>query len=269
MLMAPALRQRTLSEKQMTKPADYEEIFPRPLSGEVVETLPPALVPARVPLVGSDVTLEPLNAGQHAAELYEASHGTEEGLRIWDYLTYGPWPDIESYATFLQGQSASLDTVFFAIRSHKTGRAVGQASFLDIHAQNGVTEIGHIWFAPELQRTRAATEALFLMLGYAMDDLGYRRMQWRCNALNQKSRTAAKRLGFRFEGIFYNNLIFKGMNRDTAWYSILDDEWPEVRNIIGNWLDPSNFDASGDVKTSLATAMQHRSLSTRRCSHVE
>jgi RimJ/RimL family protein N-acetyltransferase len=249
----------------MTKPANYEEIFPRPLSGEMVETLPSALVPARVPLVGDDVTLEPMNAALHAAELFEASHGTEEGLRIWDYLTYGPWPDVEAYATYLRGQSASFDPVFFAIRSNKTGRAIGQASFLDINAQNGVTEIGHIWFGPELQRTRGATEALFLMIRHAMDDLGYRRMQWRCNALNEKSRAAARRLGFRFEGIFYNNLIFKGMNRDTAWYSILDDEWPEIREKMENWLDQSNFDANERSKTSLSEIMQYRKPSTRRC----
>lgn len=144
------------------------------------------------------------------------------------------------------------------------GKAVGQASFLDIHAQNGVIEIGHIWFGPELQRTRGATEVLFLMIQHAMDDLGYRRMQWRCNALNAKSRTAARRLGFRFEGIFYNNLIFKGMNRDTAWYSILDDEWPEVREHMETWLAPSNFDENGRAKSSLSQVMQDRKPSTRR-----
>ena len=146
----------------------------------------------------------------------------------------------------------------------QSGRACGQASFLDTHAQNGVTEIGHIWFAPELQRTRAATEALFLMLKHAMDDLGYRRMLWRCNSLNAKSRQAARRLGFRFEGIFYNHLIFKGKNRDTAWYSILDDEWPEVRDIIANWLSDQNFDANGAPKSSLFEMMEARVPSGRR-----
>ena len=251
--------------KNPTKPANYEDIHPRPLSGELVEPLPPALVPARVPLIGQDVTLEPMNVAQHAAELYEASHVSKEGLRIWDYMTYGPWPSVKAYEAFLRGQSASLDTVFFAIISNETGRAVGQASFLDINAQNGVTEIGHIWFGPELQRTRGATEALFLMLRYAMDDLGYRRMQWRCNALNEKSRAAARRLGFRFEGIFYNNLIFKGRNRDTAWYSILDDEWPEICEKTENWLNPLNFDAKELAKTSLYEVMQDRKPSSRRC----
>lgn len=249
----------------MTKPANYEEIFPRPLSGEIVETLPSALVPARVPLVGADVTLEPMNAAEHGAELYAVSHDSKEGLQIWDYLNYGPWPTLEAYMTFLRAQTASFDPIFFAIRSNATSRIVGQASFLDINAQNGVTEIGNIWFGPELQRTRGATEALFLMVRHAMDDLGYRRMQWRCNSLNARSRTAARRLGFRFEGIFYNNLIFKGMNRDTAWYSILDDEWPEIREKMENWLDQSNFDVDGRAKTSLSEIMQDRKPSTRRC----
>jgi RimJ/RimL family protein N-acetyltransferase len=173
---------------------------------------------------------------------------------------------VDAYAAFLRGQSASFDPIFYVIRCNRSGKACGQASFLDNNAQNGVTEIGHIWFGPELQRTRGATEALYLMLCYMMDDLGYRRMQWRCNALNEKSRGAARRLGFRFEGIFYNNLIFKGMNRDTAWYSILDDEWPEVRSKIAAWLGTDNFDKDGAPKTSLSQAMQQRSPSTRRLS---
>lgn len=247
----------------MTKPDDYEEIYPRPLSGAVVSSPPPALVPARIALTGSDVTLEPQNADRHVEELYAAGHDGPEALAIWDYLAYGPWPDVETYRQTLRAQSASFDPIFFAVQPHATGKASGQASMMDIHAQNGVIEIGHIWFGPDLQRTRAATEALFLMLCYAMDDLGYRRMQWRCNALNAKSRAAARRLGFRFEGIFYNNLIFKGMNRDTAWYSILDDEWPEVRGKIAAWLDPANFGEDKQAKTSLTEAMASRSPSTR------
>ena len=163
----------------------------------------------------------------------------------------------------LRTLSASLDPVFYAICLNSTGKAIGQASFLDLNAQNGVTEIGHIWFGPELQRTIGATEALFMMLCYAMDDQGYRRMQWRCNALNSKSRNAARRLGFRFEGIFHNHLIFKGKNRDTAWYSILDDEWPEVRAIISAWLASDNFTHEGKPKSSLTEAMKTRSPSKR------
>jgi RimJ/RimL family protein N-acetyltransferase len=136
------------------------------------------------------------------------------------------------------------------------------ASYLDIHPLDGVIEIGSISFTPELQRTRAATEAL-LLLSYPMDDLGYRQMQWRCNSLNVKSRNAARRLGFRFEGIFYNHMLPKGRNRDTAWYSILDDEWPEVREVIKDWLSDYNFDAAGNARRSLSELMQNRSPSLR------
>ena len=247
----------------MSLPEGLEPLFPRPLSGDRVARVPPALVPARMTLKGQDVQLEPQDADKHAQDLYDAGHGSDEALKIWDYLAYGPWPDVEAYTSVLRQQSASMDTIFLAVRSLETGRACGQASFMDMHPADGVIEIGHIWFGPELQRSRGGTEALFLMLCYAMDDLGYRRMQWRCNSLNRKSRYAAARLGFRFEGIFYNHLIFKGKNRDTTWYSILDDEWPEVRGIIQNWLGSENFDEDGTPKTSLYEAMQQRSPSTR------
>ena len=134
---------------------------------------------------------------------------------------------------------------------------------MDIQPGNGVIEIGYIWFAPSLQRTRAATEAMYLMLNHAMTDLRYRRMQWRCNALNAKSRAAARRLGFRYEGIFYNHLIYKGLNRDTAWYSILDDEWPDVKERLEAWLSPDNFDSTGQTNSSLSETMQSRPPSAR------
>lgn len=247
----------------MSSTDGLEAPYPRPLSDAKVATLPPALVPARLPIRGRHVTLEPQDAKRHASELFEAGHAGEAAARIWDYMAYGPWPDLASYTQALRKQSASFDPIFYAIRSRETGKACGQASFLDIQPENGVIEIGHIWFAPELQRTRAATEALFLLLRHAMDELAYRRMQWRCNALNMKSRAAARRLGFRFEGIFYNHSIFKGMNRDTAWYSILDDEWPAVRGIVERWLGEANFGADGRQRTSLGEAMRDRAPGTR------
>jgi L-amino acid N-acyltransferase YncA len=142
----------------------------------------------------------------------------------------------------LRQQTARHEQIYYAIRPTAVGKACGQTSFLDIQPEQGVIEIGSIWFGLTLRRTRSATESMYLMLRYAMDDLGYRRMQWRCNALNATSRAAARRLGFRFEGIFHNHMIFKGRNRDTAWYSILDDEWPVIREIMERWLAPSNFD---------------------------
>jgi len=240
-----------------------EAIFPRPLSGEPVIKPTSGLLPARKIIVGEEVTLEPLDPQVHTAELYEAGHSTPQGLAIWDYLAYGPWPDVASYQSTLAAQANSHDPIFFAIRCHASGKVCGQISIMDLHGPNGVAEIGHIWFGPELQRTRAATEALFLAMDYPMSELGYRRMQWRCNALNKRSRTAAKRLGFRFEGIFYNHMIFKGMNRDTAWYSILDDEWPDVCSKLKTWLDADNFDAQGQAKQSLSTMMRQRKSSRR------
>lgn len=244
-------------------PAGLERAFPRPVSAEPLVRLPSSLVPARAPLAGRDVTLEPLDAGRHAEELYEASHADDRALRIWDHLTYGPYPDVDAYRDALRAQSASFDPVYFAIRANGTGRACGQATFMDIDPPNGAIEIGHIWFGPELQRSRGATEALFMMLRHAMDDLAYRRMQWRCNAMNAKSRAAARRLGFRFEGIHYNDRLSKGRNRDTACYSILDDEWPEVRSRIAAWLDPDNFDGDGTARMSLSGAMGDRAPSRR------
>ncbi|HIG62324.1 MAG TPA: N-acetyltransferase [Gammaproteobacteria bacterium] len=241
----------------------FEKIYPRPLTGDEVNQMPSALVPSRSSLKGRYVVLEPQNAAVHASDLYHASHDSDAGLRIWDYMVYGPWPDEDSFKVNMRQQSASFETIFYAIRALDSGRYSGQAGFLDINPLMGVIEIGHIWFAPTLQRTRAATEALYLMISHAMDDLDYRRIHWRCNALNEKSRHAARRLGFRFEGVFYNHMIFKGKSRDTAWYSILDDEWPEVRGNFETWLHADNFDANGLAKTSLTELMQERSSSQR------
>src|SRR5215475_5021270 len=145
----------------------------------------------------------------------------------------------------------------------RVAKPAARPAFSISQPENGVIEIGSIWFGLTLRRTRGATEALYLMLRHAMDDLGYRRMQWRCNALNAASRAAARRLGFRFEGIFYNHMSFKGRNRDTAWYSILDDEWPQVRALLEQWLSPSNFDQEGTARTSLAALMGQRGPSRR------
>ena len=233
-----------------------EELYRRRINQDIVDPLPPSRVPARETLSGRFVAIEPMDAEQHAQELFEAGHGSTEKHKIWDYLPYGPWSDAEAYACVLRQQSASFDPIFYAIRSQETGKAVGQITFMEIAAQHGTIEIGHIWFAPELQRTRAATEALFLMISHAMDNLGYRRMQWKCNAMNAKSRMAAGRLGFRFEGVHFNHLIVKGQNRDTAWYSILDHEWPKLRGAYETWLSDDNFNADGVQETSLSDLIE-------------
>ena len=209
-----------------------------------------AQAPARAPIVGQRATLEPVDPARHTEGLFRAGHDGEGAAAIWDYLAYGPFPDAAAYGTWLEAAARSGDPLYFAIRLDD-GRPAGIVSYLNIHPGNASIEIGHIWLAPFLQRTPAATEALFLAMRAAFDELGYRRLEWKCNALNQKSRAAALRLGFAFEGIFYRHMIVKGRNRDTAWFSLLAEEWPLVRDCFETWLDPANFDAEGGQKTSL------------------
>jgi RimJ/RimL family protein N-acetyltransferase len=166
----------------MSEIENAERPYPRPLSGAKVGRLPSALVPARTALVGRCVTLEPLDAARHAADLFEASHGSEAALRIWDYLPWGPWKSEAEFSNVVRQQTARQDQVYYAIRPAEGGKACGQTSFLDIQPEQGVIEIGSIWFGLTLRHTRSATESMYLMLRYAMDDLGYRCMQWRCNA---------------------------------------------------------------------------------------
>jgi RimJ/RimL family protein N-acetyltransferase len=187
----------------------------------------------------------------HAEALFKASHGSEEAERVWDYLAYGPFSSQAAFAQWVRGCTSTADPLFFAVTDQSVGAPAGLASFLNIHPQAGSIEIGHIWFGPALQNTVAATEALFLMMRHALDELGYCRLEWKCNALNAASRSATRRLGFAFEGIFYNHTIVKGRNRDTAWYSILDDEWPAIRESFQAWLSPDNFDDAGQQRRSL------------------
>jgi RimJ/RimL family protein N-acetyltransferase len=224
----------------------------RPPSGDPVEPLPPALWPARTVHQGRYALLEPVDARAHAAELYAATHGDETALRIWDYLGYGPFPSVDALRGWLRDASAAPDPLFFAIRDLSTGRAAGVASYHNIVPKNGTIEIGNIWFGPVLQSTAAATEALFLMMRHAFDDLGNRRLEWKCNALNAASRRAAVRLGFAFEGIFYQHMITKGRNRDTAWFALLDHEWPAVCANFATWLAAENFDEVGGQRRALS-----------------
>ena len=223
----------------------------REISGAELSALPSGVGPEKRPLEGAQVLLEPLDPDRHAELLHAASHETGEARRVWTYLPDGPFQDLASFTQWVRRMALEPDRLFFAFRDKRTGRLGGMATYLDIRPAMGSIEIGYIWFAPFLQRTRQATEALFLMLRYAFDDLGYRRVQWRCNALNEKSRAAALRLGFRFEGIFYQHMVVKGHNRDTAWYSILDHEWPRIRSNFELWLVPSNFDERGRQILSL------------------
>ncbi len=225
---------------------------PRVLSGEPVDPLPPALYPSRSPRAGYYARLEPVDSEIHGSELYRAGHSDERALRIWDYMAYGPFDTESSFHAWLRQCSASADTVFYAVIDDSRSSAQGMASLMDIQPIAGSIEIGHIWFAPALQRSREATEALFLLMEYALGELRYRRLQWKCNALNQASRDAALRLGFAFEGVLYQHQIPKGRNRDTAYYSILDYEWPLIREQYVRWLDASNFDEAGRQRCSLS-----------------
>ncbi|HET7034913.1 MAG TPA: GNAT family protein [Thermomicrobiaceae bacterium] len=224
---------------------------PRALSDAPVTTPVPVARPERVVHRGGAVRLEPLDPAKHAAQLYAASHGDAARERIWDYLPYGPFPDLAGFRAWLDGCAAAQDPLFFAVVDERDGAAQGMASYLNIEPAHASIEIGHIWLGPGVQNSRAATEALYLLLHHALDELGYRRMEWKCDARNAASRSAAHRLGFSFEGIFYQHRVVKGHNRDTAWFSILDGEWPAIRANFQHWLTPENFDANGRQRASL------------------
>jgi RimJ/RimL family protein N-acetyltransferase len=211
----------------------------------------PAKRPERTTLRGKIVTLAPLDAAAHADPLYEDSHGVGRE-DLWRYLSDGPFADRAAFYTELEKKAGSLDAVFFAIVENASERPAGYASLMRIEPVHRCLEVGNILFTPRLQRTAGATEAMYLMARHVFEDLGYRRYEWKCNALNAPSRRAALRLGFEFEGIFRQHMIVKGCNRDTAWFSMLDSEWPARKAAFERWLDPSNFDEAGRQKESLA-----------------
>jgi RimJ/RimL family protein N-acetyltransferase len=210
----------------------------------------PRAFPPRAPLQGRLSRLEPLDVAKHAAALFEA-HALDRDGRNWTYLPYGPFESLADYTRWAGWAAAQQDPQFFAIVDGATGRPVGTASYLRIQPEMGVIEIGHLAFSPLLQRRPAATEALYLMLRRAFAELGYRRVEWKCDALNAPSRRAAERLGFTYEGTFRQSYVVKGRNRDTAWFAILDAEWPALARAFERWLDPANFDAAGAQRRRL------------------
>ncbi|HEV3102921.1 MAG TPA: GNAT family protein [Candidatus Dormibacteraeota bacterium] len=212
----------------------------------------PARVPNREPLAGVTVRLEPLDPARHARALFEASHDAEAGESLFRYLPYGPFAGFDEFKAWLEQCAASKDPLFLAIIDLESDSPRGMASFMRMAPEHGVIEIGHIWFAPSLQRTRSATEAIYLMARHAFDGLGNRRLEWKCDALNEPSRRAAERFGFTFEGVFRQHLVVKDRNRDSAWFSILDGEWPVIRAGFEAWLAPDNFDADGRQRQSLS-----------------
>jgi len=211
-----------------------------------------ASAPGHTALNGELVRLELLDPPRHAVQLFTASHGADADPHLWDHLAYGPFASQTEFTAWLEERAASADPLFFAIVDMATMVAQGMASYMRIVPEHGVIEIGHIWFAPALQRTRQATEAIFLLASNAFDALGYRRLEWKCDALNERSRRAAERLGFTYEGTFRQHMVVKDRNRDTAWFSITDGEWPVRRAAFKAWLAEENFDESGRQRESLS-----------------
>jgi RimJ/RimL family protein N-acetyltransferase len=217
------------------------------LGKEVTGWTPPPR-PGQDALEGRSVRLEPLAADAHAADLFRAFHGHDA---LWDYMPYGPFVSAGAYHRWAKEREAGADPRFLVLRDTATGRAGGIASYLRITPEAGSIEVGHICIAPEMQRGLAATEAMWLMMDWAFS-AGYRRYEWKCNALNLASRRAAQRLGFSFEGVFRNHMVVKGRNRDTAWFAITCEDWPALSEAFRAWLSPANFDAKGRQRERLS-----------------
>jgi RimJ/RimL family protein N-acetyltransferase len=198
--------------------------------------------------------VEPIDPARHADDLHEAFGRDSEG-RNFTYLGAGPFANRAAFDAWLQNTCLGDDPMFHAIIDRNSRKAVGVASYMRIDPANGVIEVGHINFSPLLQRSTVATEAIFLMLRRAFDELGYRRFEWKCDSLNAPSRRAAARFGFTYEGLFRQAIVYRGRSRDTAWFSIIDKEWPAIRSAYEVWLSPSNFDAQGKQKVALSTLM--------------
>jgi RimJ/RimL family protein N-acetyltransferase len=211
-----------------------------------------------VRLNGRYIRLEPLDSQAHGQALWEATGGAEHA-DLWTYLSDGPYLDRFSFDASLKIKSESVDPLYFAIVDCRRSVAAGYASYLRIEPRHRCMEVGSILYGPSLRQTAGATEAMFLMARHAFEDLHYRRYEWKCNALHAGSRRAAVRLGFTFEGIFRQHMIVKGRNRDTAWFSMLDTEWPARKAALERWLDPANFDSDGRQKKKLVECAESRS----------
>ena len=230
----------------------YTNALGQPIGAPLPAEWNGATPPPRRVLEGTHTRLEPIDPERHAADLLAAYQEDREN-RIWTYLRYGPFESAEEYQRHLESWFAGDDPQAYAIIEHRLACPAGVATYLRIDPPHGSIEVGHICLAPILQRTVAATEAMFLMMRHAFDDLGYRRYEWKCDALNEPSRRAAERLGFIFEGIFRQAATYKGRNYDMAWYSILDRDWPGLKNAYQQWLAPGNFDADGRQRVSLSS----------------
>lgn len=221
------------------------------LLGTLLSDWKPKPFPPRASMMGTRCSLEILDVDRHGQALYEADSLDHAGSS-WAYLPYGPFESRAQHAEWLKAMASTEDPQFFAVMN-AGGHPVGVLSFQRVQPMHGVLEIGHVHFSPRLQRTAAATEAIALMLTRTFDELGYRRCEWKCNDLNATSKRAAVRFGFRHEGLFRQAAVIKGRNRDTAWYSMLDSEWPLARQAFSEWLAPCNFDGAGQQRETLST----------------
>ena len=212
----------------------------------------PRPLPARIAHKGRSVDLEPLHI-RHASELWSAAQSDREGAS-WAYMFNGPYSDQAAMRAGLADMAARHDPLHWAIRPHRSGTADGYLSLMEMQPHNAAIEIGNIWFSPRMQRSRAATEAMFLLMRHAMEDLGYRRLTWKCNALNAPSIRAAGRLGFTYEGTLRDVLVVKDRSRSTAWFSILADEWPAAQARLEGWLADANFAPDGTARVSLGAS---------------
>ena len=210
----------------------------------------PAPFPQRLTLTGHFAQLVPLDPALHGDAIWDAAGGVENA-GLWQYMRDGPFPTRAGFDANLRDYAASADPLFFAIVDAISGLAMGHLALMRIDARHRVVEVGHVMYGLPLQRSRIATDAMYLLARYVIEDLGYRRYEWKCNALNEASRRAALRLGFTYEGLFRQHMIIKGANRDTAWFSMLDSEWPARRLEFERWLQASNFDGAGQQKTPL------------------
>ena len=220
-----------------------------PVGFEVDTT--PAPRPERVSLRGRYIDIVPFDAAVHSADLYARSHGADKE-RLWAYLGAAPFPSEEAFNTYYQAAALRDDPLMFAIIDKVSGHAVGHATLMRIDPANRVIEVGNILYTPEMMRTPGGTEAMYLMARHVFETLGYRRYEWKCNALNAPSRRAAERYGFKFEGVFRHHMIVKGHNRDTAWFSMLAEEWPQRAVEFETWLSPENFDENGQQLVALS-----------------
>ena len=218
--------------------------------GPLVDALP-ATRPQRAVLCGRWVTVTPLDPGRDEESLFTGMHGAEKH-KLWLYLAEGPFPDRDSFRAYLEKRAKSEDPLSLAILENASGRAVGHAAYMRIVPEHRVIEVGNIFYTPMIARSTGATEAMYLMAKHVFEDLGYRRYEWKCNALNEPSRRAALRLGFSFEGVFRQHMIQKGRSRDTAWYAMTDVEWPRRKAKFERWLAPDNFDEAGRQRLSLS-----------------